>query len=254
MQQTEQTAIVLRSANYRDNDRMLTLFSPTRGRLEVLSRGCRRPRSPLLAASEVFALGDFELYTKGNHLSLVGARLIETFYPLRNDFDRLACGTYLLNLCEEAIQPGQNAQELFMLLLHTLSRLTFSDQAWRPLLSGFLLHYSGIEGFKPRLNHCVRCGRAFADEEDAFFDADGGLCCDACHKRDLAEDALRRIPQIHRFPVSAAQCRWMRHALTVGSSRWLDAEDTPAPYPLLRRYVETHLDAPVRSASMLPKD
>ena len=33
MKQTDNTAIVLRYANYRDNDRMLTLFSPTRGRL-----------------------------------------------------------------------------------------------------------------------------------------------------------------------------------------------------------------------------
>ena len=38
MRQTERTAIVLRYANYRDNDRMLTLFSPTQGRIEALSR------------------------------------------------------------------------------------------------------------------------------------------------------------------------------------------------------------------------
>lgn len=46
MRQTENTAIVLRYANYRDYDRMLTLLSPTRGKLEVLSRGCRRPNPP----------------------------------------------------------------------------------------------------------------------------------------------------------------------------------------------------------------
>lgn len=253
MQQTEQTAIVLRYANYRDNDRMLTLLSPTRGLMEVLSRGCRRPRSPLLAASEVFALGDFELYYKAGRATLVNARLIETFYPLRSDFDRLSCGTYLLNLCEAAVQPGQNAQELFMLLLHTLSRLTFSDQAWQPLLSGFILHYSNIEGFKPRLHHCIRCARPLTDEDDGFFDIEGGgLCCPQCHERDLLEDSLRRIPQVHRYPVPAAQCRWMRHALTVGSSQWVDEADICAPYPMLRRYVEAHLEAPVRSGSMLP--
>lgn len=38
-----------------------------------------------------------------------------------------------------------------MLLLHTLSRLTFSDQEWKPLLAGFLLHYAAVIGFKPRL-------------------------------------------------------------------------------------------------------
>ena len=44
MRQTEHTAIVLRYANYRDNDRILTLLSPTRGRIEALARGCCRPR------------------------------------------------------------------------------------------------------------------------------------------------------------------------------------------------------------------
>lgn len=81
MKQTEHTAIVLRYANYRDNDRMLTLFSPTKGRIEALARGCRKPRSPILNASELFALGDFELYERGNHLTVISANLMETFYP-----------------------------------------------------------------------------------------------------------------------------------------------------------------------------
>ena len=116
MKQTEHTAIVLRYANYRDNDRMLTLFSPTKGRIEALARGCRKPRSPILNASELFALGDFELYERGNHLTLISANLMETFYPLRADFDRLAVGTYLLGVVENVIQPGVPAQETFCLL------------------------------------------------------------------------------------------------------------------------------------------
>ena len=126
MRQTERTAIVLRFANYRDNDRMLTLFSPTQGRIEALSRGCRKPRSPILNASELFALGDFELYQKGVHLTVISANLIETFYPLRQDFDRLAVGTYLLGVAEAYIQPGVPAQELFMLL--SLYLLTVSGE------------------------------------------------------------------------------------------------------------------------------
>ena len=110
MQQTENTAIVLRYANYKDNDRMLTLLSPTRGKMEVLSRGCRRPKSPLLNASEIFALGDFQLYIKQDRATLVSANLLETFYPLRADFDRLSVGIYLLNLAEAAAEAvGANA-------------------------------------------------------------------------------------------------------------------------------------------------
>ena len=38
MKLTENTAIVLRNANYRENDRMLTLFSPARGRIAAALR------------------------------------------------------------------------------------------------------------------------------------------------------------------------------------------------------------------------
>lgn len=241
MRQTEQTAIVLRYANYRDNDRMLTLLSPTRGRIEALARGCRRPRSPLLNASELFALGDYELYDRNGRATVVSAQLIETFYPLRADFDRLACGTYLLNLAEASAQPGENAQELFMLLLHTLSRLTFSDQEWKPLLAGFLLHYAAIEGYKPRLQHCVRCEKRLADGEQVYFDLEeGGLCCHAC-----------RTPG--QIAVAAEQARWMRRMLLSGASTWTNAPDCYAPFTLLRAFVEQRLDRPLRSASMLPE-
>ena len=242
MRQTEHTAIVLRNAPYRDNDRMLTLLSPTRGRIEALARGCRKPRSPLLNASELFALGDFEFYERGERLTVTSAALIETFYPLRADFDRLAVGTYLLNLCEMSAQPGQNCQELFMLLLHTLSRLTFSDQAWKPLLAGFLLHFAAIGGVKPRLNHCVTCGRRLTDNESVFFDlTEGGLCCHDCYQHG-------------QTPVAAAQARWMRMALQSGASAWVNQPDCYAPYTLLRAFVESRLERPARAAAMLPKD
>ena len=38
MIQTENTAIVLRRVNYRDNDRMVTLLSPSRGRIDAMIR------------------------------------------------------------------------------------------------------------------------------------------------------------------------------------------------------------------------
>lgn len=241
MRQTEHTAIVLRYANYRENDRMLTLFSPTKGRIEALARGCRRPRSPLLNASELFALGDYECYERGGHKTVVGATLIETFYPLRTDLDRLACGAYLLSLAEAAVQPNVPEQELFMLLLHTLSRLTFSTQEWKPLLAGFLLHYAACQGTKPRLNHCVCCGRPLAAEEQTYFDqAEGGLCCHGCHAPG-------------QTAVAAAQARWMRRTLDCGASAWVNDADCYAPFTLLRGFVESRLDRPIRAGSMLPR-
>ena len=67
MIQTENTAIVLRHVNYRDNDRMVTLLSPSRGRIDAIIRNCRKPKSHNLNAGELFALGDYMLHENGGH-------------------------------------------------------------------------------------------------------------------------------------------------------------------------------------------
>lgn len=242
MVQTENTAIVLRRVNYRDNDRMVTLLSPSRGRIDAIIRNCRKPKSHNLNAGELFALGDYMMHENGERITVTSVRLIETFYPLRSDYDRLTCGVYLLNLAEAAAEPEQPEQELFMLLLHTLSRLAFSDQEWKPLLAGFLLHFSACQGFKPRLNHCVSCGKRLEETDTVFFDSEeGGVLCGACRRRR------------DQVPLSREQIRWMRMALETGSAGWVDTPEASAPCSLMRRYVEQRLGRRIRSASMLPE-
>lgn len=236
MIQTEKTAIVVRYVNYRENDRMLTLFSPTRGLVEAVARGCRRPKSKLLSASELFALGEFELFEKSGRRTVTGFTLTENFYDLRGDWDRLSVGVYLLALCEAAVQPGQGAQDLFMLLLHTLSRLTFTDQPWRPLLTGFLTRYAAIEGVRPRLRHCMTCGRVIGEEEPAWLDLrEGGLQCGLHHGPGMP-------------PITAAERRFLGHCLTHGSAEWTELPDRLAPLRAMRTYVEQRLEQPLRVA------
>ena len=242
MIQTENTAIVLRRVNYRDNDRMVTLLSPSRGRIEAIIRNCRKPKSHNLNAAELFALGDYMVIESGGHMTVTSVHLIETFYPLRADYDRLTCGVWLLGLAEAVAEPEQEEQELFMLLLHTLSRLAFSDQPWKPLLSGFLLHFSACQGFKPRLNHCSLCGKRLGDEPPLFFDpADGGVVCGSCRRNG------------NQVSLSPAQLRWMRGALTAGSASWVNTADAEAPFQLLRAYVESKLGRRLKSGALLPE-
>ena len=240
MVQTENTAIVLRHADYRDNDRMVTLLSPTRGRIDALIRNCRKPKSHNLNSGELFALGDFMLTDVSGKMLVTSVNLIETFYPLRSDYDKLTYGIYLLNLVEAVAEPDQEQKELFMLLLHTLSRLTFYDQEPKPLLAGFLLHFAACQGFRPRLEHCVICGKKM-EEGPFFFDREeGGLCCENCRTAGIQE------------PLTPAQVRWMRMAIRNGSAAWVNTEEMYAPMSVLKGYVEQKLGRRFRSGNCLP--
>ena len=229
------SAIVLRTVNYRDNDRMLTLLSPALGRLEVLARGCRRPKSPLMSASEVFCTGEYVLFSQRDRHILTSCTLHDSFYPLRLDYSLLSCGAYLLNLCEAAAQPGEESAPLFWLLLKTLHRLAYGQEDRRGLVSAFLLHYAVVLGYKPRLNHCVHCGRKLEQDEPVLFNCEaGGLSCAIC-------------PQTkNSLPLTIRQALWLKSVFNSGpeASNGLNGGD--APFDSLRCYVETRLERPIK--------
>ena len=231
--------IVLRHADYREHDRMLTLLSPALGRVEALCRGCKRPQSPLLSASEWFALGEYVLYAGKGRMTVTSCHVTETFYPLRGDYDRLQYATYLLSIAEAAAQPNERAVELFTLLARSLSRLAYGKKDPKAVCAAFLLHFAAISGYRPRLSHCVRCGKRMADEGIRWMDIEnGGLVCAACAA------GLDRVQ-----PVSAPQVRWMRDVLEKGIDKTALPE-ADAPGPLLGDYVEERLEKKIRRGGL----
>ncbi len=229
------SAIVLRSVNYRDNDRMLTLLTPNQGRMEVLSRGCRRPKSPLMSASEVFCTGEYVLFAQHERNILTTCTLHDSFYPLRLDYGLLSCAAYLLNLCEAAAQPNEESGPLFWLLLKSLHRLAYGQEDRRGLVSGFLLHYASVLGYKPRLKHCVHCERRLEEEEPVFFDCEaGGLACMKCPRT------------ANGLPLSQRQAVWLNKVLQEGPEAAAQYAGGDAPFESLQCYVESRMERPIK--------
>ena len=185
MAQITTNAIVLRRADYRDNDRMITLFSPTLGRIDALCRGCRRQKSPLMAASEVFCLGEYVLYQSRERTTVVSCTVQDTFYALRSDYGRLSHGMYALELCAAAIQPEQENERLFLLLLRSLAHLCYGVTDERRVTAVFLMGMTSLLGFRPQVGRCARCGRPITTDGEepfpaAFAPQAGGVLCPAC--------------------------------------------------------------------------
>lgn len=227
--------IVLRYADYRDHDRMLTLLSPQYGRVEALCRGCKRPQSPLLACSEYFSFGEYVLYTGKGRMTVTSCNLTESFYPLRQDYDKLKYAAYLLSIAEAAAQPGERAVELFTLLARSLSRLCYTQRPAQAVIAAFLLHFAAISGYRPRLSHCVKCGMRMEDPDIRLMDIEeGGLICDKCYQ-----------PITPVKPLTAENAKWMRSVLEMGIDK-TDQPDLAAPGLLLADYVEARMEKAIR--------
>lgn len=169
-------AIVLRAVNYRDFDRMLTLFTRDEGRVSACARGAHRPRSPLAAASTQFCTGEYVLEDKNGKFNVKSCLLDAAFYPLREDARRLAYASALTQICEEVVQPGQSNPELYDTLLRALTYLSFDTQDdCTCIVLPFLLRAMVLCGHGVMLTRCAACGGPI---KDARFDAlAGGVIC-----------------------------------------------------------------------------
>ena len=194
MGQIKTNAIVLSRTDYRDNDRMLTLFSQDRGLLSAVARRCKQPKSPLLAASEVFCSGEYVLYQSREHMSVTSCEVTDSFYPLREDYDRLLMGMQMLELCRHVVQPEQENARLFSFLVHSLAHLAYGETPGEDVLGVFFMGILSLSGFRPQVKRCAACRGPLSQAGVTFSVRDGGLhgaeCRQAGDREIGQEDVL----------------------------------------------------------------
>ena len=231
-------AIVLRRADTGDNDRMLTLFTPDHGLISAMCRGCRKQKSPLMAASEVFCSGEYVLYRREDHATVVSCDVREAYYPLRQDVERLSHGAYLVELCALAVQPEEENRRLFVLLSQCLAYLAYDDVPSRNVTALFLLGFMSLMGFRPMVAHCAVCGRPLDDGTGWYGPERGGVLCRGCREN---------APELQPSDIGFLHAAMGRGVAALREDIYCSRE----MFASLRSMAESHLEAPVRSGRTL---
>lgn len=200
-------ALVLRRSDWRDYDRMVTLFTPEYGRIDAVVRGCRRPKSPLMNAAEPFCAGEYQLLRVKDRYTVTQCRILNSFYELRSDYDRLTHGAFWLKLLNEVVVEDEPNTELFRMTLDALAYLSTSSLDARLLTAMFEMHLWRITGFSPNVRECVLCHTSF-EKTNLRFDANrGGCVCTFCAPgaHALTEGARRILLKAPATPYRAVE-------------------------------------------------
>ena len=196
-------AVVLRSIRFGEADRVLHLYSSTRGRLGAIAKGSRRPRSRFGGRLEPFFRLDLVLHEgRGELCTVTSASTVEGHAELRSSGPALgaaarACDAVLRLL--DVAEPNPAAYNLLCRYLALLDRAE-SEGGGQPTgleaALAFRLKLAMVAGFAPELASCARCGEG--DGLVAFSGAAGGVVCGSCEGGGFAigEEA-------HRFMVEA---------------------------------------------------
>src|SRR6266851_5099527 len=116
-------AIILKRTDYGEADRILTLFTPTKGKMHAIAKGTRRPVSKKAGHLELLNRSQLQM-ALGRNLDIVTqAEGRENFLHLRGELWHMTCGFYLAELVDRFVEDSTPHRDIYVLLLETLRYL-----------------------------------------------------------------------------------------------------------------------------------
>ncbi|HZP95648.1 MAG TPA: DNA repair protein RecO [Candidatus Limnocylindria bacterium] len=195
-------AIVLRTVDLGEADRILVLFTRHFGKIHVVAKGIRRATSRMAGHAEPLTHATYQL-ARGRELDVLTGAEARAIYPtLRDDLGSIAAGWYCAELIDRFSVERAPAAPLFDLLETALRHLDAGFAA--PLVCRwFDLHLLDRSGFRPELAVCVSCRTALEERENAWNAASGGALCPSCaHRVPALALSVRALKSLRYLLVS----------------------------------------------------
>lgn len=116
-------AIILRRTNYGEADRILSVLTPERGKISVIAKGVRRPKSKMAGGLELFSICDLTTVEgKGGLAIVTGAQIKQYFGEILHDYDRTQLAYDVIKQVNKATESVTSA-EFYNLLKSSLISL-----------------------------------------------------------------------------------------------------------------------------------
>ena len=174
--------IVLSENNMGDYDKMLTILTPNFGKISCAAKGARRPKSALLAGTQLFCFAEYLVYKGTSTYHINSCETIEMFYNIRTDLDRLKYAIHLNKIVQDITEENENCYNILQLYLNALYSISETDKDKDLIISIFKLRLLKILGFSPRILACVNCKTK--ENLNYFSIKDNGFKCETCGKQD----------------------------------------------------------------------
>lgn len=167
--------IVLKAVPFKENDRILTLFTPDQGVMSLYVRGLSKKKPTLTNLATPLSRGEF-VFRKGRsdlHKFLDGT-ILDLHLTLRKSYHHLEVGGRILQAIHHTQLPGKGSPSLYTLLASYLKKL---GEATYPetLSASFHLKLLKHEGLLSLQDLCSACGK-----ESATLISEGESRCKTC--------------------------------------------------------------------------
>lgn len=194
--------IVIKEVVYKDNDKIITILTDNLGKISCMAKGSKKTNSPILANAQYLVYSEFIL-TKGNSFYYVNsASVIDTFYKLRVDFDKLNQAFDLTRIINSTTDENQDTSNILRLFLNTLFVIQNDKKEPKFVEAVFKIKLFTLLGFSSGIEKCSKCSKKVNDLNDdcMYYDYTSNIfLCKDC----IREEEKKRYIKISKSTISA---------------------------------------------------
>ncbi|WP_458462608.1 DNA repair protein RecO [Paenibacillus sp.] len=175
--------IVIRSMDYGEGNKIITLCTESGGKVGVLVRGAKKPKSRHAALVQPFTYGQY-IYFRNTGLGTLNAgEIVESYHELREDLVKASYASYACELLDRVLQDEETGTFWFKQLKACLQALK-EEKDPVVITSLYEMKILQASGYGPQFDECISCNQERPDEQLFISPRLGGVLCRACKHFD----------------------------------------------------------------------
>lgn len=194
-------AIVLRSYNLAEADRIVVCLTRDAGLVRAVAKGARRMKSRFGAALEPFTVIRLDFYEKENRdlVTMSRAEIVKSNFDLAAKLEVAEVLGYMAELIGEFAPPHEANDKLYRMLNACVEALAAAPDAAQLLLRYFEIWLLRLAGSFPDVSECAVCGTELNTAQSLYVDFESSVRCAKC-SRGIG---TRLMPGIQQLLISS---------------------------------------------------
>ena len=153
------TAICVKSVDYNESDKIVTLCSVENGKVTAKLKGVNKITSKLKYAGQPFCFGEYRLVGKGGKYIIAECKQIESFSCLSKDLKNYYAGFAILKVLSDFSAENVSNPTLTFYAVKALKAIAFDGMEPLRAFNKFVYHALAELGIDLDFRNCAVCGK-----------------------------------------------------------------------------------------------
>ncbi len=182
----QSSGFILREKDFREADRIFTIYTKEFGKLKFLAKGARKIKSKLRGGLKLFAFSEIKFIQGKGYRTLTDSTVKDEFIKISGSLIKLKTAYKIAEVLDCLTREEDPDKKIWELLKKTLEKLNNCQpkaDICRLIYYYYFWNLINLIGVKPSIHNCILCQQKLHLPPFYFSSRHGGILCKKCFEK-----------------------------------------------------------------------